>query len=118
MAELVDAHGSGPCSARSGGSSPLLGTKFPFRTIRRFRNLEKKPGSPGLFLCRQPPLPASRRTNHFKPSDRFATLKAMSQSTNPIFGARRDQAFPTLAETDIDRMRRFGEASFYAAGEN
>ncbi|MER9952831.1 FAD-dependent oxidoreductase [Mesorhizobium sp. M0047] len=42
----------------------------------------------------------------------------MSQSTNPIFGARRDQAFPTLAEADIDRMRRFGEASFYAAGEN
>lgn len=42
----------------------------------------------------------------------------MSQSTtNPIFGARRDQAFPTLADTDIDRMRRFGEASDYAAGE-
>lgn len=29
MAELVDAHGSGPCSARSGGSSPLLGTIIP-----------------------------------------------------------------------------------------
>lgn len=42
----------------------------------------------------------------------------MSQSTtNPIFGARRDQAFPTLAEADIDRMRRFGEASAYATGE-
>ncbi|MET2829901.1 FAD-dependent oxidoreductase [Mesorhizobium shangrilense] len=41
----------------------------------------------------------------------------MSQSINPIFGARRDQAFPTLAEADIDRMRRFGEASAYAAGE-
>ncbi len=27
MAELVDAHGSGPCAARCGGSSPLLGTK-------------------------------------------------------------------------------------------
>ena len=26
MAELVDAHGSGPCAARRGGSSPLLGT--------------------------------------------------------------------------------------------
>src|SRR5690606_33321337 len=26
MAELVDAHGSGPCAARCGGSSPLLGT--------------------------------------------------------------------------------------------
>lgn len=42
----------------------------------------------------------------------------MSQTTNPIFGARRDQAFPTLAEADIDHMRRFGEASFYAAGEH
>lgn len=42
----------------------------------------------------------------------------MAQPTNPIFGARRDQAFPTLVEADIDRMRRFGEASFYAAGEN
>lgn len=28
MAELVDAHGSGPCAARCGGSSPLLGTIF------------------------------------------------------------------------------------------
>ncbi len=27
VAELVDAHGSGPCAARCGGSSPLLGTK-------------------------------------------------------------------------------------------
>ncbi|RWO71518.1 MAG: cyclic nucleotide-binding domain-containing protein [Mesorhizobium sp.] len=42
----------------------------------------------------------------------------MSQSTTQIFGARRDQAFPTLAEVDIDRMRRFGEASAYAAGEH
>ncbi|AEH85265.1 FAD-dependent oxidoreductase [Mesorhizobium opportunistum] len=42
----------------------------------------------------------------------------MSQSSTAIFGARRDQAFPTLAEADIDRMRRFGEASAYAAGEH
>ena len=28
VAELVDAHGSGPCAARRGGSSPLLGTTF------------------------------------------------------------------------------------------
>lgn len=41
----------------------------------------------------------------------------MTQTTNPILGARRDQAFPTLAEADIDRMRRFGEASTYVAGE-
>ena len=26
MAELVDAHGSGPCAFGCGGSSPLLGT--------------------------------------------------------------------------------------------
>ncbi|WP_256754194.1 FAD-dependent oxidoreductase [Mesorhizobium sp. Mes31] len=42
----------------------------------------------------------------------------MSQSATAIFGARRDQAFPTLAEADIDRMRRFGEASAYAAGQH
>ncbi len=41
----------------------------------------------------------------------------MSQSINPILGARRDQMFPTLAQADIDRLRRFGEASSYAAGE-
>ncbi|PDQ19721.1 thioredoxin reductase [Mesorhizobium sanjuanii] len=39
----------------------------------------------------------------------------MSQST--AFTARRDQMFPTLGEADIERMRRFGEASSYAAGE-
>lgn len=27
MAELVDAHGSGPCAARCGGSSPSVGTR-------------------------------------------------------------------------------------------
>ncbi|TGQ74479.1 MAG: cyclic nucleotide-binding domain-containing protein [Mesorhizobium sp.] len=42
----------------------------------------------------------------------------MSQSATAIFGARRDQAFPALAEADIERMRRFGEASAYAAGEH
>ena len=26
VAELVDAHGSGPCAARCGGSSPSVGT--------------------------------------------------------------------------------------------
>jgi thioredoxin reductase (NADPH) len=42
----------------------------------------------------------------------------MSQSSTAIFGARRDQAFPTLSEADIDHMRRFGEASAYEAGEH
>ncbi|GEM_PF-2719384 len=28
VAKLVDAHGLGPCSARSGGSSPLPGTMY------------------------------------------------------------------------------------------
>jgi thioredoxin reductase (NADPH) len=41
----------------------------------------------------------------------------MSEAANPIFGARRDQAFPTLDEADIGRMRRFGEAAAYVAGE-
>lgn len=41
MAELVDAHGSGPCAFGCGGSSPLLGTK------------ELKPQSNdwGFFYC-------------------------------------------------------------------
>src|SRR5450830_315259 len=29
VAELVDAHGSGPCAARCGGSSPSVGTTLP-----------------------------------------------------------------------------------------
>ena len=33
VAELVDAHGSGPCAARCGGSSPLLGTIATQRTL-------------------------------------------------------------------------------------
>ncbi|MER9627815.1 FAD-dependent oxidoreductase [Mesorhizobium sp. M0296] len=41
----------------------------------------------------------------------------MSQSANPISIARRDQMFPVLAEADLDRMGRFGEAVSYAAGE-
>jgi len=41
----------------------------------------------------------------------------MAPSVSPIIAARRDQMFPILAEADIERMRRFGEASFYAAGE-
>ncbi|MER8459203.1 MULTISPECIES: FAD-dependent oxidoreductase [unclassified Mesorhizobium] len=41
----------------------------------------------------------------------------MSQSANPISIARRDQMFPALAEPDLDRMGRFGEAVSYAAGE-
>ena len=40
MAELVDAHGSGPCAAMCGGSSPLLGTR------RCFCKLVYKPSSP------------------------------------------------------------------------
>ena len=31
VAELVDAHGSGPCAARCGGSSPSVGTTLPDR---------------------------------------------------------------------------------------
>ena len=36
VAELVDAHGSGPCAARCGGSSPSVGTKaFEGQLIRQ-----------------------------------------------------------------------------------
>ena len=36
MAELVDAHGSGPC-AFGWGSSPLLGTRY--HNIKAYRNI-------------------------------------------------------------------------------
>lgn len=39
----------------------------------------------------------------------------MAQPTNPTV-TRRDQMFPILADVDIERMRRFGQASAYAAG--
>ena len=42
----------------------------------------------------------------------------MALSVSPTIAARRDQMFPILAEADIERMRRFGEASAYAAGEH
>ncbi|MER8418794.1 FAD-dependent oxidoreductase [Mesorhizobium sp. M0166] len=41
----------------------------------------------------------------------------MSQSASPISIARHDQMFPALAEADLDRMGRFGEAVSYATGE-
>lgn len=35
VAELVDAHGSGPCAFGCGGSSPLLGTNIPQKADHR-----------------------------------------------------------------------------------
>jgi hypothetical protein len=39
MAELVDAHGSGPCAFGCGGSSPLLGTSYKNRRILVYKGL-------------------------------------------------------------------------------
>src|SRR5690606_21206623 len=52
--ELVDAHGSGPCTARCGSSSLLLGTKF------RPRSDESR--GRGFWFWRRPPrrAPAGR----------------------------------------------------------
>src|SRR5690554_3867636 len=49
MAELVDAHGSGPCTARCGSSSLLLGTKFqtPVATQSQPGFLVLRPGTSG-----------------------------------------------------------------------
>jgi thioredoxin reductase (NADPH) len=41
--------------------------------------------------------------------------ETMSQSATLV--ARRDQMFPTLSPDDVARMRRFGEAASFAAGE-
>ncbi|NUS20868.1 MAG: FAD-dependent oxidoreductase [Mesorhizobium sp.] len=42
----------------------------------------------------------------------------MAPFVSPTIAARRDQMFPILTDADIDRMRRFGEAHAYAAGEH
>ena len=39
----------------------------------------------------------------------------MAQSVT--YATRYDQMFPTLAADDIDRIRRFGEATTFASGE-
>ncbi len=46
MAELVDAHGSGPCAFGCGGSSPLLGTSKtrPLLSFNSSEILEKRTG--------------------------------------------------------------------------
>lgn len=41
----------------------------------------------------------------------------MSLSAHPSLAARHDQAFPTLTLAEIDRLRRFGTARSYRAGE-
>ncbi|TGQ51476.1 cyclic nucleotide-binding domain-containing protein [Mesorhizobium sp. M1C.F.Ca.ET.193.01.1.1] len=41
----------------------------------------------------------------------------MAPPVSPTIAARRDQMFPVLADADIERMRRFGEARAYAAGD-
>ena len=41
----------------------------------------------------------------------------MPQSTQLLIAARHDQMFPTLNPAEIDRLRRFGEARSYRAGE-
>ena len=52
MAELVDAHGSGPCAARCGGSSPLLGT------IKQLKNRIKAQSVAGAVFLLPVKLPA------------------------------------------------------------
>jgi len=41
----------------------------------------------------------------------------MATAARPIIEARHAQMFPTLEPAEIDRLRRFGEARTYAAGE-
>ena len=41
----------------------------------------------------------------------------MAPAASSTIDARRDQMFPVLADADIERMRRFGEARSYATGE-
>src|SRR4051812_27760250 len=41
----------------------------------------------------------------------------MSQAAVPVSVARHDQMFPRLAAAAVERMRRFGEACSFAAGQ-
>jgi thioredoxin reductase (NADPH) len=41
----------------------------------------------------------------------------MAPTVSPTIAARRDQMFPVLTDADIERMRRFGTARSYPAGE-
>jgi thioredoxin reductase (NADPH) len=41
----------------------------------------------------------------------------MASDARPVIETRRDQMFPVLDATDIDRLRRFGELRSYPAGE-
>src|SRR3989441_10187390 len=41
----------------------------------------------------------------------------MAAPEHPVIGAGRDQMFPVLEPTEIDRLRRFGETRSYGAGE-
>ena len=41
----------------------------------------------------------------------------MSVPTQSIIGTRRHQMFPTLEPAEIERLRRFGEARSFSAGE-
>ena len=50
-------------------------------------------------------------------------FQRMSQATipssaNAMLASRRDQMFPTLAESDIEKLRRFAEPGSYATGEH
>ena len=42
----------------------------------------------------------------------------MAPTVSPTIANRHDQMFPILTDADIERMRRFGEARAYAAGEH
>src|ERR1043165_4905041 len=42
---------------------------------------------------------------------------ALQPAAQSVFETRRHQMFPTLEASEIERMRRFGEISGYAAGD-
>ncbi len=82
VAELVDAHGSGPCAARCGGSSPSVGTK----SGKGVRENEL----PFLFSARADSRPdQARAIEHDVPSHpAFTTLSAISCLPSPKLSRR------------------------------
>jgi thioredoxin reductase (NADPH) len=59
----------------------------------------------------------NRPTSQRHRRTRFRGKVIMSELLNPIVQARQAQMFPTLAPTDIERLRRFGKTESYGPGE-
>ena len=70
VAELVDAHGSGPCAARCGGSSPSVGTIY--RIQEKAADFHE---SAAFFMARSPPAASPQINRKTLLTDTDASIK-------------------------------------------